>query len=222
MMSPAAAYLTARGIDRRLAWKCGVRADADAIVWPTVDADGKPSPRRRRLTDGPGPKVRGDAGRTLGVWWPAGRPDRVTGDVLICEGESDAMAALSALHGRPEHVDVASVPGCGFPVRVLTRELQGVGATVVALAFDGDIAGAMTSDRVADALVAEGIGTRIFPIGHGEDLASTLGALADPGGWLVAQLVQARSVGLQIAALIAENRYLREVHAQLQLDIGAS
>ncbi len=208
----AVAYFAARAIDPRIAWNCGVREDRGAIVWPTVDADGQPSPRRRRLGDGPGPKCRGAAGRTLGVWWPRGRPDDARGpsglgDVLACEGESDAMAAVCVLGGLP--VAVASIPGASFPARRLVDDLLAAGATVAALAFDGDMAGGMSADRIAAALVEAGIGARILPLPHGEDLASVLGAEERPRQWLAHALVTARPVGLSEAALVAENRWLR-------------
>lgn len=213
-----AAYLTVRGIDMQLAWDCGVREVSGAIVWPTLDADGNPSPRRRRLGDGPGPKVRGMAGRTLGVWWPLGRPtDANVADVMVCEGESDAMAALSALTGPHDaFVRVASIPGASFPARVLAAELLDVGATVAALAFDGDLAGATSADRIAAELVGEGIGVRILAVPHGEDLASVLGGSDRPRAWLARALLEARPVGLAEAALVAENRWLRRKCLALQ------
>ncbi len=212
-------YLTVRAIDPAVAWSVGVRERNGTLIWPTVDADGEPSPRWRRLGDTRGPKTRGAAGRTLGVWWPKGLPDLAhgpggLGDVLVCEGESDALAAVCALGSYP--VAVASIPGASFPGARLVAQLHAAGASVAALAFDGDMAGALNADRIAEALVAEGIGARILPISPGEDLASTLGALA-PGErrrWLAHALVQARPVGLEVAALVAENRWLRASWAQ--------
>lgn len=213
-----AAYLTARGIDMQIAWDCGVREASSAIVWPTRDADGRLSPRRRRLAEGPGPKVRGMSGRTLGVWWPLGRPtDAHLADVMVCEGESDALSALSALAGADDaFVRVASIPGASFPARVLADELLVVGARVAALAFDGDLAGATSADRIAAELVAEGIGARILAVPHGEDLASVLGGSENARAWLSMALLEARPVGLAEAALVAENRWLRRKCLDLQ------
>lgn len=213
-------YLRARAIDDRLAYECGVREDNGAIVWPTVDAAGKLSPRRRRLGEGGGPKVRGLAGRTLGVWWPLGRPERIEGDLLICEGESDAMAAVSAL-GAWAALSVASITGTGFRTSVLVAELLDIHATVAALAFDGDMAGGLAGDRIAWALIAEGIGTRILAIPSDEDLASVLGGEAEPRAWLAMALLEARPVGLETAALIAENRWLRRQLIQQAKDGAA-
>jgi hypothetical protein len=211
----ACAYFEARAIDRQLAWDCGVRETDGAIVWPTVDADGNPAPRRRKLAAGPGPKVRGPYGKTVGVWWPLGRPEPpVRGDVLICEGESDPMAAVSVLQ-ESDHVYVCSGKAS---VKTLAAELTGLGVSVAALGFDGDTAGALSAGRHAQALVAEGIGVRILSVPDGEDLASVLGALDDPRAWLLLALAQARPVGLETAALVAENRWLRRRCVDLLLD----
>lgn len=210
----AMSYFAGHAIDPRLAWQCGVREQRGDIVWPTVDADHRPSPRRRRLGNGPGPKVRGLAGRSPGVWWPLGRPLSLRGgDVMVCEGESDAMAAASLLNGCNT---VSAISG-HVRSAVLAAELRSVGATVAALAFDGDIAGARTADRLAADLVAQGIGARIMHMPQGNDLASVLAGLptpdglwpADPRAWLREALLTARPVGLQVAALVAENKWLR-------------
>jgi hypothetical protein len=218
----ATAYFAGHAINPRLAWECGVRERSGSIVWPTVDASRDPSPRYRRLADGPGPKVRGLRNRTLGVWWPLGRPERVEGDVLVCEGESDAMAAASLL-APSDGVFVASGH---VRTETLANELLDVGATVAALAFDGDIAGGQSADRLALELVANGIGARILAVPYDQDLASVLAGVPTPDGpwpqdplaWLREALLRARPVGLEVAALVAENRWLR---TQL-LDGGAT
>ncbi len=216
-------YLTLRAIDPVVAWDVGVRERNGTITWPTTDADGEPSPRWRRIGDPRGPKTRGARGRTLGVWWPRGRPALTHGDtdVLVCEGESDALAAVCALGDDP--VAVASIPGASFPGNRLVDQLHAAGASVAALAFDGDMAGALSADRIAGALVAEGIGARILPIPHGEDLASVLGALegAERRPWLAHALVTARPVGIGVAALVAENRWLRANWAQVMREHAA-
>lgn len=216
----ALAYFRCRAIDPAVAFACGVRERGGCIVFPARDADGKPSERFRRLAEGSGPKTRGRAGRTLGVWWPAGTPTagvRVDQDVLVCEGESDALAAVTAL-GPQDRVLIASLPGASFPTRVLIAEMRRVGAKVAALAFDGDCAGGMNSDRLAWALVEQGVGARILAVPFGEDLASTLAGCGERGrAWLGEALIRARPVGLVEAALVAENRWLR---ARLLLGLG--
>lgn len=160
--TPAAlAYLRTRGIDPDLAARYGVREDRGAIVWPTVDADGKPSPRRRAL-HGAGPKVLAVAGSSLGISWLAGRPSTVASAVLVTEGESDALSALTALamvepdaHGPAALAHrylsggaVASIPGTSCPAGRLVDELAGVGARECVLAFDCDPAGRKATEIV--------------------------------------------------------------------------
>lgn len=197
--------------------------NSGAIVWPTVDAEGVLSPRRRRLGESSGPKTRGGSGRSLGVWWPRGRPACVSGpgglgDVICAEGESDALAAVTALGSYP--AAVASIPGASFPAGRLAVELRAVGATVAALAFDGDMAGGMAADRIAHDLAAAGIGARILAIPHGEDLASVLARVENPRRWLAHALVSARPVALTEAALTAENEWLRAMLMRRQPGMG--
>lgn len=201
-----AAYFKVRGIDPEMASRCGVREENGAIVWPTVDADGAPALRRRSLNGGP--KVRGPAGATLGVWWPTGPPDpgRV---VLVAEGESDALAALSAL-ARDEQeaeariardaVTVASVPGTGFPADRLVRALCDAGAPEAILALDGDAAGRAATAKMTRALIAAGLRVRALQLADGEDLASTLAVQDQPAAWLGRAILDAEPA----TAIVAE------------------
>src|SRR5215211_5404389 len=93
----ALTYFRERGIRPALAARLRVEERDGGLIWPTVDADGHPSPRRRSLNGGV--KVRGEAGRSPGLWWPLGRPERAP-LVLLCEGESDALSALSTLSAK--------------------------------------------------------------------------------------------------------------------------
>lgn len=157
--SPALRYLKDRGIDPELAADLGVTWDRTAIHYPHG--------RTRNLGDGP--KMTQPPGAPLDVWWPWGRPTNPTRSVLVCEGESDALAALSA--GCP--MPVVSIPGTGFPVKRLARELTGV--RLVYLAADADEAGDQLIEKAREA------GLRVLPIklDPGQDLAD---ALADGTG----------------------------------------
>lgn len=220
-------YLSARGINLKLARECGVHEEKGAIIWPTVDVNGCYWPRRRKL-GGSGAKCRPVyPGRSPGCWWPMGQPRRIAGDVLVCEGESDAMAAASALaasDGPP--VDVCSITGCGFPIETLVNEMLAVHATVACLAFDGDqrkppefkpTASEYAISRFSAALVKAGVGVRLLDIPSGYDLANVLGGIVEPDGvwpsnppmWLRRALIEARGVGLTQAALIRERDWLR-------------
>jgi DNA primase len=206
-------YFANHAISPRVAWDCGVREGTGGLLWPTVDAHGQSAPRLRRWGDVK-PKVVGIKGRTLGVWWPLGSPVEPH-DVLVCEGESDALAAVSALAGDAR-VCVASLPGASFPARRLATELQRVGASVVALGFDGDLAGGAATERIALNLATHGIGSRVLAVPFDNDLAGVLAAEPNPGRWLRKALLAAEPRHLEMAALIAENRWLRERCLDLQ------
>ena len=195
------AYFKARGIDPALAARLGVEEEAGAIVWPTIDADGRPSPRRRSL-NGSGPKVRGATGASLGLWWPTG-PSQSGGAVLLCEGESDALAALSALAGDEPDPDgaaafagryvaaVASVPGTGFPPDRLVKAMRVVRPSEVLLAFDGDAPGEKAAGTIGRALVEAGMRERRLAIPEGDDLASAMAGEDRPAAWLAQHIVDA-------------------------------
>ena len=140
--------------------------------------------------------MRGAAGASLGVWWLDGPPIEPHGVVLLCEGESDALAALSVLsHDEPD-VDgaarfarraiaaVASVPGAGFPRDRLVTALRAVDPGEILLAFDGDPAGEKAVAEVGQALLAAGLRPRRVAIPAGEDLASAMAAEDRPARWL--------------------------------------
>jgi hypothetical protein len=110
-------YFGERAIDPEVAAELGVRESGGAIVFPISREDGSIFERRRAL-NGSGPKVMQPKAEPLVLWWPAGRPE--TGDLgLICEGESDALAALSALAHSPDlaalrDLPVVAIPGTGW------------------------------------------------------------------------------------------------------------
>ncbi len=120
------------------------------------------------------------------MWWPAGRAEPGA-EVLLCEGEPDALAALSALNGIP--VAVAALPGTGIPAERITGELAH--AERVYLAMDGDDAGKKAADAIARALQTF-TELRVLRVGDGEDLASRLYREDDREGWLRAALEQAK------------------------------
>src|ERR1019366_4765037 len=95
---------------------------------------------RTRAIDG---KTKQPHGQPLAGWWPTGKPAPL-GWVIVCEGESDALAMLTAQTAGGEHdlaaLTVVSIPGVGFQVKRLADELQG--AELVILGPDADPAGA--------------------------------------------------------------------------------
>jgi hypothetical protein len=177
----ALAYFAAHAIDPAVAAEVGVTEAGEGIVYPYRDGDG--TYERRRSLNGAGAKTLQPSGRPLACWWPGARSGEV---VLVCEGESDALAALSAindagnLHPAAEallrELVVVAVPGASFPAARLADELQGVARAI--LAPDGDEAGARFADRAADALRAAGITSARLPVADG-DLSDYLAAAED-------------------------------------------
>jgi hypothetical protein len=112
LTSPATDYLKRHAIDPLILAQVGVTEQGGRLILP--------SGRSTALNGGE--KVLQPAGRPRETWWPTGEPeDGAT--VLVCEGESDALAALSAIGlsellaagdpGRLDSVTVAAVPGTG-------------------------------------------------------------------------------------------------------------
>ena len=97
--SPAvAAYIERHAIDLDLAYRLGVRYSGDTIAYPYTTRDGRTFWRRRALNN-PERRTKQPTGEPLILWWPAGRAEAGS-SVLLCEGEPDALAALTALEGR--------------------------------------------------------------------------------------------------------------------------
>jgi hypothetical protein len=193
----ARTYFDEHAIDAAFAADLGVREDAGAIVFPTVDASGEPAPRRRLLAID-GPKLLGQKGSSLALWWLAGR----AGDrVLVCEGESDALAVESirnaaavgdgaAAYVRSAIDAVCAAPGVGYSADKLAKALRAARTREAVLAFDGDESGRRYTKKVAEALAAVDIVCVVVPIPDGEDLASLLAASNDRVGLLVDLLVE--------------------------------
>lgn len=178
--SPAVShYLESHAVDLDLAWRLGVRSDRDAPVYPVTTPRGDTYTRRRDLATR---ITRQPRNQPLILWWPAGRPDPGA-DVLLTEGEPDALAALSALNG--DGIAIAALPGTEIPAERVTAELAA--AETVYLALDGDDAGRKAADRLARAL-QHFTCLKVVKLGEGEDLASRLHGEEDRAGWLRAAL----------------------------------
>src|SRR5688500_17530556 len=113
----AAQYFAEHAIDSELAAQLGVSEDGDAIAFTYTTPDGMTFARRRSL-NGSSAKVLQPGSVPLTAWWPRGRPEDEP-MVLVCEGESDALAALSALRHSPlaelRGLPVVAIPGTGMP-----------------------------------------------------------------------------------------------------------
>ncbi len=194
---PALDYFEKRAIDPELAAELGVREAAGAIVFPVSRSDGSTFERRRSLNGG-APKVTQPKGQSLCPWWPAGRPD-ASELVLVCEGESDGLAALSALPHTPlmaglRDLPVLAIPGTGYPAALLAQELSDLGVRQALLATDADDAGRRFAERASTELRSAGVQPAVVDLPDGSDLAgqlAQLGSPADRGEWLANALVDA-------------------------------
>jgi hypothetical protein len=188
------AYFAAHAIDPAVAEAVGVTGHGDRIAYPYADASGRYERTRQLAVDA---KTRQPRGCPLAVWWPGGRPDRAE-TVLVVEGESDALAALTAAGDAslpPAAADifgsvrVAAVPGASFPTDRLAVELVGLGVKRAILAPDADAAGDRFAERAAEALLMAGVASARLPLPEGCDLADFLSdAGADRGGWLASAI----------------------------------
>lgn len=154
----------ARGIDPEVAAAVGVTEEEDAIVYPNG---------RRRPFNGDR-KMLHPSGTPLELWWLRSKPQG--GEVLVTEGETDALAALTdqAKHG-PADLSIASMPGSGYARRL--PEVIPPGVQTVYLAFDGDEAGYKATEAAAQAFADDdGLPPeiRVVPIPDGMDLAEAL------------------------------------------------
>jgi len=189
-------YFAAHSIDPAVARAVGVTARGASIHFPYTDDAGS-FERVRAL--GAGAKTRQPKGRALCCWWPAGRAPAEK--MLVCEGESDALAALTAIRRASHSVAVVkeilaafaviAVPGASFPVDRLVGELQGAGFVI--LAPDADPAGDGFATRAAEALAAAGIATARLPLPEGSDLADLLGVGDDSADRLAGTIAELES-----------------------------
>jgi Protein of unknown function (DUF3631)/Toprim-like len=186
----ALGYFVSHGIDPAVAAEVGVSERGDSLIFSCADAAGA-FERVRPLGDGPA-KVRQPRGRQLVCWWPDGRPGTAT-QVLVCEGESDALAALSAIRASRgiageilADVQVVAVPGASFPVARLVDELRQLGTQRAILGADADAAGEKFTAAAGHALRAAGIEAPRLPLPAGRDLADELAAHGPE--WLASSL----------------------------------
>lgn len=161
-------FFAARAIDPAAARQVGVRFNGTELIYPNG--------RRRNLT-GQRVKHLQPKGEVLAAWWLRGG-DRTP---VICEGESDALAALSALNDSPSiagirGLPVVALPGCSYPADRLIAELQGHKQAF--LIFDADEAGWKASAKMADALGRKGIRPIPVELPEGMDLADWLRSIS--------------------------------------------
>jgi hypothetical protein len=194
----AAAFFAERGIEPAVAARAGVAERGGALTFTVLGRDGIFERTRRIAGSGPA-KVLQPRGRRLELWWPHWRPEYAP-SVLLVEGETDALAAASALASGPltrfDELPIAALPGCGFPVRRLVDELLWVECRLIYFALDADQAGRKFTRQACHALDPEGIRTAVVSLPDGADLAETAVAVAPErrGKWIV-ELLQGAEAG---------------------------
>lgn len=196
----ARAYLEAHAIDPVVAAEVGVREqEPGVLLFPYIAEDGSTFDRGRSLNGSGRAKVMQPKGKPLVPWWPAGAPKQAE-SVLVCEGESDALAALAALREAPactglRDLPVVAVPGTGFPPAKLAEALAAVGAREVRLALDADDAGRGYTKQAIEGLCAAGIKPFTVMLPDGRDLADCAAAADDAGEWIANLLIDAQAAG---------------------------
>jgi len=115
-------FFAALAITPALATAVGVREDAGRLLFPYRSSEGAIFFRERSLNGGGPAKVKQPSGEPLRLWWPFGPPRSKS--ALVCEGESDLLAAAESLSDCSYHeLGMAAIPGTGFRVRRLAEEL---------------------------------------------------------------------------------------------------
>lgn len=185
LSSHVTAYLARHGIDAAVATEVGVRVEGTRLVYPNgraVNVNGDKS------------KVRQPAGQKLAAWWPVGKVSS-PGTVLVTEGESDALAAVTALRSVPieglRGWPVCSIPGVGYPVGRAVEDLAD--AEVVFLLLDADEPGRTWTANVAKALREVGKSPIAVELPDDTDLADCLAAAEHPGEWIASALLDAEA-----------------------------
>jgi hypothetical protein len=217
---PTLTYFREHGIDAALAAEVGVNERDGDLIYPYRDSDGA-FERVRSLAPGVA-KVKQPSGRPLTCWWPLGRPTTL-GTVLVCEGESDTLAALSAIRRQQTHpaaqailgaLTVVGVPGASFPVDRLAEELQGAESAI--LAGDGDKAGQAFMRRASEALEDSGLAVAQVDLADGHDLADTLAASEDAGAWLAGVVADVEAPALAQAEPDGKTRIKSVTAAEIE------
>lgn len=192
--SVALAYFQAHAIDPTVAAESGVRQEGDALAFEYRAPDGSRFLRLRSLNGGP--KVRQPKGVSLTLWALGADGQEIA---LLTEGESDSLAALSAMRSAPleavRGMAVFAVPGTGMPAAGAVSRLKAAGVRHVYLAFDGDEAGHAYRAKLIPLLQAEGIKPVVLELPDEHDLADVLVTVPadERGEWLASALMDAEA-----------------------------
>lgn len=212
---PVLDYFAAHGIDPEVATVLGIAQTAKGISIPYRDGTGREMYRRER--DFAAKATYPPKGTKAEPWTPVG----TDGWLLVCEGESDCMAAISALYeidrdllGDPDYADdgpevllrrrpdlpppleqatPVALPGAGVCHRQLADLAEELISDVV-LVLDGDDAGRAAAAKLAEQLSArKHVEVRVADLPDGQDLADVLAGAGDPTGALADLVAEAEA-----------------------------
>jgi putative DNA primase/helicase len=190
--APALRYFSEHAIAPGVAAALGVVAQGAELRYPYTAPDGSEYLRRRNLNEG---ITKQPKGQKLDLWQRVPVTD-ATG-LILCEGESDYLAALSALYTE-EGGSLTRCPDLPPPLRglvpVAVPGAQSCHAKVAALGldvwifFDGDTAGRDNALKLAAAVRRAGRQGNILNLPDGRDLADLLHATSEPAEWIAEQI----------------------------------
>lgn len=215
----AISYFTKRAIDPQIAEEFGVVESAAGLSFPHPCVERKQFARTRSLNSA-GAKVRQPPGTSLCPWRPTTHRGPLV-EALVCEGESDALAALTALRGSPVGhlgaLPVVGIPGTGFPVKRMVEFLIDARVRHAWLALDADDAGRSYTARLVEELSTTKLRVSVVELPDGSDLADSLAAVREDerGDWIANALVNAEAAALD-AAVEAEEEQAPE-HGRLAI-----
>lgn len=172
--TPAALQLfKSKAINPGIAMQVGVAEDGGRLVYPTG---------RFRSLDGRGRKHDQPKGTKLEPWMLYAPEEG--GSLILCEGETDALAAASALGSMTliggKDPGLWSIPGTGTPTGRVVEALRESGAQTVIVATDADEAGDKWAEKFATELAETNLHHRRIELPLGSDLSDVLAGV-EPG-----------------------------------------
>jgi Protein of unknown function (DUF3631)/Toprim-like len=208
----AIAYFASHAIDPKIAAQVGVGFRWGELTYPYGGNDTDPYVRARDLVNG---KTIQPKGTKLEPWLPVGATGAF---LLVCEGESDCLAAITALYeiiDRSEDGEAiapelyprddlpqplkgavpVALPGAGACHDLIVSR-AGDRAGGMTIAFDGDPAGRNAAEKLRRNAEEMRIDASVVDLPDGRDLADVLAAADDPITAL-AELVAEADAGVE-------------------------
>ncbi len=190
--APALRYFSEHAIAPGVAAALGIVASGAELRYPYTAPDGSEYLRRRNLNE---EITKQPKGQKLDLWQPV--PIAGAAGLIVCEGESDYLAAISALYSEAG-ASLARCPDLPPPLEGLVPiALPGVNSCHskivdlkldVWIFFDGDTAGRDNAVKLAAAVRRAGKQAHILELPDGKDLADLLRATGEPAEWLAEQI----------------------------------